>query len=149
MSAALHVDLRSAVPPYEQIRAQVAGHVAAGALRPGDRLPTVRDLAADLGVAPGTVQRAYRELEATGVVISRRRHGTSVAPGAPRPASAADGALRTDDAADAPDDVRSAAHSLARAALAAGLADGDVLDLVRGTLAAARDRSRARSLSPG
>jgi DNA-binding transcriptional regulator YhcF (GntR family) len=74
----LEVDHRSAVPPYEQIRVRVIDLISRGALVPGDRLPTVRRLAEDLGVAPGTVQRAYRELDATGVVQSRGRHGTVV-----------------------------------------------------------------------
>lgn len=74
----LHVDPHSAVPPYEQLRAQVSGLVATGSLVPGTRLPSIRQLAGDLGVAPGTVARAYRELEAAGVVLSRGRHGTEV-----------------------------------------------------------------------
>lgn len=72
------VDHRSAVPPYEQIRVSVVELVVRGQLTPGDRLPTVRQLAEDLGIAPGTVQRAYRELEADGVVRSRGRNGTVV-----------------------------------------------------------------------
>ncbi|MFN8023120.1 MAG: GntR family transcriptional regulator [Acidimicrobiales bacterium] len=75
----LTVDHRSAVPPFEQLRVQITQQVARGTLSPGDRLPTVRQLAADLGIAPGTVQRTYRELEAQGVVITRGRHGTEVA----------------------------------------------------------------------
>lgn len=75
----LRVDLSSPVPVYEQIRSQVAALVAVGALAPGDRLPASRDLARDLGIAVGTAQRAYRELEASGVVTSRRRVGTVVA----------------------------------------------------------------------
>ena len=64
MSAAITVDITSGVPPYEQIRTQIASLIATGALPAGTRLPTVRDLATDLGVAVGTVARAYRELEA-------------------------------------------------------------------------------------
>ena len=114
----LEVDLGSAVPPYEQVRAQVAGYVASGALRAGDRLPTVRALAADLGIATGTVARAYRELETDGVVASRRRVGTVVT-GAPVEAGA---------------EVARAARSLVERARAAGLADSAVLDLVAGLL---------------
>lgn len=73
------VDARSPVPPYEQVRAQVTDHVATGRLAPGSRLPTVRQLAKDLDLAVNTVARAYRELESTGVVVSRGRHGTFVA----------------------------------------------------------------------
>lgn len=62
--AAVRVDTTSQVPPYEQIRAQLAALIVTGRLAEGDRLPTVRQLATDLGLAPGTVARAYRELEA-------------------------------------------------------------------------------------
>jgi DNA-binding transcriptional regulator YhcF (GntR family) len=76
----LEVDLGGPVPPYEQIRAQIAELAASGALAEGSRLPTIRQLAGDLGLAPGTVARAYRELESDGVVRSRVRHGTTVTP---------------------------------------------------------------------
>ncbi len=118
----LEVDLSSAVPPYEQIRAQVAGHVAAGALRAGDRLPTVRALAADLGIAPGTVARAYRTLEAEGVVVGRRRLGTVV----------------TGPAAQVGSGVTRAAETLVRHAQDEGLSEAVVLDLVSGLLRSAR-----------
>lgn len=75
----LQVDPHSAVPPFEQVRSQVVSQVATGQLRPGDRLPPVRRLAGDLGLASGTVARAYRELEAAGVVVTRGRNGTVVA----------------------------------------------------------------------
>lgn len=78
MSPRIVVDPSSGVPPYEQIRAQVEVLVLSGHLRPGTSLPTIRQLAHDLGVAPGTVQRAYRELELGGVVESNRRRGTVV-----------------------------------------------------------------------
>ena len=76
----IDLDLTSPVPPYEQVRAQIADLAATGALPVGARLPSIRQLAGDLGVAPGTVARAYRELETAGVVTSRVRHGTTVAP---------------------------------------------------------------------
>jgi DNA-binding transcriptional regulator YhcF (GntR family) len=79
VSAGISVDLDSATPPYEQIRAQVSSLIAIGALAPGARLPTVRRLAADLGIAAGTVARAYRELEQSGLIETRRRNGTVVA----------------------------------------------------------------------
>ena len=75
----LRLDPRSAVPPYEQLRVQLTQLIARGSLAPGDRLPTVRQLAADLALAPGTVQRAYRELESAGLVRTQGRHGTTVA----------------------------------------------------------------------
>jgi DNA-binding transcriptional regulator YhcF (GntR family) len=76
----LSVDPASGAPPYEQLRRQVVEQVAAGMLRPGARLPPVRRLAEELGLAAGTVARAYRELEAAGVVETRGRAGTVVAP---------------------------------------------------------------------
>ena len=90
----LTVDLTSPVPPFEQIRSQIAGHVRGGLLTEGARLPTMRALAADLGVAVGTVARAYSELEAAGLVASRRRTGTVVT-GAPASSVAAERGVRS------------------------------------------------------
>jgi DNA-binding transcriptional regulator YhcF (GntR family) len=75
----ISVDLDSVLPPYEQIRAQVTAMAASGVLPTGTRLPTIRQLSRDLGVAAGTVGRAYRELEAAGVITTRGRHGTYLA----------------------------------------------------------------------
>ena len=102
MSAGITVDLGSATPPYEQIRAQISSLIALGTLAPGTRLPTVRSLAADLGIAAGTVARAYRELEQSGLIETRRRNGTVVAgtpaaatlPEAPAPETVAGGGDR-------------------------------------------------------
>jgi GntR family transcriptional regulator len=74
----LRVDPGSAVPPYEQIRSQLASMIEGGTLRAGRRLPTIRQLASDLGLAGGTVARAYRELEVAGLLDSRGRHGSFV-----------------------------------------------------------------------
>ncbi|EIC08748.1 regulatory protein GntR HTH [Microbacterium laevaniformans OR221] len=74
------IDPASAVPPFEQLRRQLIDDVSSGALSAGTRLPTVRRLAEDLGLAPGTVARAYRELEAAGIIETRGRNGTFVAP---------------------------------------------------------------------
>lgn len=74
----LDVDTASAVPPYDQIRAQLTALITSGALAPGDRLPAIRQLAGDLGLAAGTVARAYRELELAGLVTTHGRHGTRV-----------------------------------------------------------------------
>ena len=73
------IDPSSPVPPFEQLRAQVVGAVTSGELAPGHRLPTVRRLADDLGIAPGTVARAYRELEVSGIIVTKGRNGTFVA----------------------------------------------------------------------
>jgi DNA-binding transcriptional regulator YhcF (GntR family) len=74
----IRVDPTAATPPYAQIRAQVATMVRSGVLAPGVRLPSIRHLANDLGIAANTVARAYRELEHEGLVASRGRHGTVV-----------------------------------------------------------------------
>jgi DNA-binding transcriptional regulator YhcF (GntR family) len=75
------IDTRSAVPPFEQIRVQFAAQIASGSLPAGTRLPTVRRLADDLGLAVNTVARSYRELEAAGLVETRGRGGTTVTSG--------------------------------------------------------------------
>lgn len=86
-----------AVPPYEQLRSQLAAMIASGQLAVGYRLPPIRQLAADLELAPGTVARAYRELEAAGHVATDGRRGTRViAPTAADPSVVAE---RLDDAA--------------------------------------------------
>ena len=79
MEARIVIDLATATPPYEQVQTQISSLIAVGELAPGTRLPTVRSLAADLGVAAGTVARAYKELEAAGLVTTNRRQGTVVA----------------------------------------------------------------------
>jgi DNA-binding transcriptional regulator YhcF (GntR family) len=73
------VDPASRVPPYEQVRDQLAAAIDSGELGIEQRLPTVRKLAADLGLAVNTVARAYRELEQAGRIESRGRRGSFVA----------------------------------------------------------------------
>jgi DNA-binding transcriptional regulator YhcF (GntR family) len=73
------LDLTLATPPYEQIRSAIAGAISQGQLAAAARLPTVRQLARDLRVAPATVAHAYRELERDGLVYSAGRKGTFVA----------------------------------------------------------------------
>jgi DNA-binding transcriptional regulator YhcF (GntR family) len=75
----LTLELRAPEPPYEQIRQQLARGIVDRQLVSGTRLPTVRKLAADLGLAANTVARAYRELEQAGLVETRGRGGTFVA----------------------------------------------------------------------
>jgi DNA-binding transcriptional regulator YhcF (GntR family) len=72
------VDPTSGVPPYEQLRSGIAGRAADGTLPAGTRLPPVRTLATELGLAANTVARAYKELEADGVVETLGRRGTFV-----------------------------------------------------------------------
>ena len=75
----LQVDVGPGQPLFEQLRVQIIEAVRAGALPAGTRLPTVRDLAGRLGLAANTVARAYREMEAAGIVETRGRSGTFVA----------------------------------------------------------------------
>lgn len=114
----LAVDTRSGTPPYEQLRAQLSGHILSGALPPGTRLPPIRQLSADLGVAENTVGRVYRELETDGLVTIRRRTGTLV----------------TGTARAADDEVSLAADRYADLATRRGLSEADALDLVRAAL---------------
>jgi DNA-binding transcriptional regulator YhcF (GntR family) len=85
--AVLTLDPDSPDPPFEQVRAQLAGAIESGNLEQSVRLPTVRQLAADLGLAVNTVAKAYRQLELAGLIETRGRHGTFVA-GAPSSKSA-------------------------------------------------------------
>ena len=83
----VEVDPESSSPPYEQLRLQIAAAIRSGVLAPGQQLPSIRQLAADLDLAPGTVARAYRELEAAGLVASRGRRGTRVLDLPPTPST--------------------------------------------------------------
>jgi DNA-binding transcriptional regulator YhcF (GntR family) len=74
----LRIDPASPTPPFEQLRTQLLAQIHDGSLGPGARLPTVRRLADDLGLAPNTVARAYRELEQIGAIETRGRHGSYV-----------------------------------------------------------------------
>jgi GntR family transcriptional regulator len=74
----IRIDAKSGVPFYRQIIEQVKFAIARGDLVPGDRLPTVRQLAVDLSINPNTVIRAYRELEIAGVLETQQGSGTFV-----------------------------------------------------------------------
>lgn len=74
----LHIDTAGTAPVHEQLHDQVVRLVLAGTLASGTRLPSIRQLAADLGIAAGTVARAYRDLEQEAVVVTRRAQGTFV-----------------------------------------------------------------------
>jgi GntR family transcriptional regulator len=75
---AFRLDVQSGVPVYRQIIDQVTGGMAAGVLKPGDQLPTVRQLAVDLAINPNTVVRAYSELEIRGVLETQQGTGTFI-----------------------------------------------------------------------
>lgn len=116
----LTVDPASAVPPYEQLRQSVAAAVAEGRLVAGTKLPTVRALAAQLGLAVNTVAKAYRELEQAGVVQTKSRAGTVV--------SAAGDQARAK--------VAEAARIYANVVRANGFTDDDALRYVQAALEA-------------
>ncbi|MEU4895345.1 GntR family transcriptional regulator [Streptomyces sp. NPDC044780] len=79
MALQITVDPDAAAAPFEQIRAQIAERARSGALPVGYKLPTVRGFAEDLGLAANTVAKAYRALEADGVIETRGRHGSFIA----------------------------------------------------------------------
>lgn len=118
MSGALAIDTKSAVPAFEQLRSQLAEMIRSGALATGTRLPSIRQLASDLGLAPGTVARAFHELELEDLVTSRVRHGTVVAP------------LRQ-TASKSHERLEEAARTFTLAAKRLGMSDQDALDAVR------------------
>ncbi|MCW2757677.1 MAG: HTH-type transcriptional repressor yvoA [Nocardioidaceae bacterium] len=74
----LAIDASADAPPYAQVREQVVEQVDDGTLPAGTRLPPVRQLATELGLAANTVARAYRELEERGVIETRGRAGSFV-----------------------------------------------------------------------
>ncbi|MEV8444194.1 GntR family transcriptional regulator [Actinosynnema sp. NPDC051121] len=114
----ISIDPASSVPPYEQVRSQFARRITDRDLAVGTRLPTVRALAADLGLAVNTVARAYRELEEAGLIETRGRAGTVVSAAGQR------GRER----------VLRAARSYAATARDQGLTTDEALDIVRAAL---------------
>lgn len=92
------LDAASPIPLYQQIVEQVRRLTALGALRPGDRFLTVRELAAKARVNRNTAARAIQELEREGIVRTRVGRGTFVAQAPPRPAAAREAAM--DEAID-------------------------------------------------
>lgn len=125
----IRIDPGAPTPPYAQIRAQLATMVRSGVLEPGVRLPTIRHLATDLGIAANTVARAYRELEADGLIVSRGRHGTFV--------------LEPDDhAAAGAADLSEAAATFAIEATHRGLDLDQALDAVRSAFTGLDDHRR-------
>ena len=83
----IFVDTRSGVPIYKQIVQQVEKGIMGGLLKPGDQLPTVREVALELTINPNTVARAYRELEYEGVIESIQGRGTFISGHLPRPST--------------------------------------------------------------
>lgn len=76
----VQVDVDSPVPVFEQLRAQIERLIVSGQLAPGAKLPPIRHLATDLGLARGTVNKVYDALARAGLVATAGRHGTTVLP---------------------------------------------------------------------
>ena len=74
----IRLDPTAREPLSEQLRSALAARIDSGRLAPGERMPTVRDLAAELEIAPNTVAKAYRDLASAGLVAGRGRRGTFV-----------------------------------------------------------------------
>ena len=89
-----HLDSRSGVPTYLQLVQQVRHAVQLGILRPGDQLPTVKEVVAGLAINPNTVLKAYGALESEGIAEGRRGQGTFVTTSAPSPLDGDFGKLR-------------------------------------------------------
>ncbi|MFF3502824.1 GntR family transcriptional regulator [Streptomyces sp. NPDC003247] len=117
----LKIHIAEGAAPYEQVRAQIAEQARSGELPVGHRLPTVRGLAESLGLAANTVAKAYRALEADGVIETRGRHGTYVA-------AAGSAAAR---------EVAAAAGAYGERARRLGLTQDEALAAVRDALRAA------------
>jgi DNA-binding transcriptional regulator YhcF (GntR family) len=114
----IRIDHDADQPPYEQVRTQIADLAATGTLTAGTRLPPVRQLATDLGLAANTVARAYRELEQAGLVETRGRLGTII----------------TARAARVPIEAQKAAIRYVQHTTSLGISPETALDLVRAAL---------------
>ena len=77
----LMINARDARPIYEQVRDEMRKLIMSGAIGPDEKLPSVRELASSLAINPNTIQRAYRELEAMGVIYTMAGKGAFAAPG--------------------------------------------------------------------
>lgn len=123
MTLKIGIDTDGGTAPYEQLRAQISEQARSGALPVGYKLPTVRALAESLGLAANTVAKAYRVLEADGVIETRGRGGTFIAP-------AGDAAQR--EAAAAAQSYADRAHRLGLTEAAASSLVNDALRAVYG-----------------
>ncbi|WP_409466264.1 GntR family transcriptional regulator [Amycolatopsis sp. GA6-003] len=115
------VDAESGVPPWRQVHDQIVRAITTGSLARDARLPPIRQLSRDLGLASGTVARVYRELESAGWVTTARARGTVVTGPAERPEP---GTL-----------LRAAAAEYARHSRELGVTPDDAVDAVRAALA--------------
>jgi GntR family transcriptional regulator len=135
------LDSHSGTPLHLQIKEHVRMAIATGVLQPGDQLPTVRDLAAQLRINPNTIARVYRDLQAEGFVISRQGSGSFVS----------DQARSLVDA-QTPDLVRSRMRGVVALGLSVGLSYDDLAEAFAETIAEAQAAGvvgRAEPISAG
>ncbi|MDH3499261.1 MAG: GntR family transcriptional regulator [Acidimicrobiia bacterium] len=92
----VHLDTASVIPVFEQLRSQIERLIASGQLRPGTKLPPIRQLASDLSLARGTVNKVYDALARDGLVETAGRHGTIVLDGSKVTTSSTDLAAAAD-----------------------------------------------------
>lgn len=130
MTPSLHIE-NNGVPVYVQIREQMLQAIGAGVLRPGEQMPTMREVAVALKVDLNTVRHAYSDLEQTGAIVILRARGTYVAERPPP----VDAARRTRQ-------VESLAQQTIAMALAAGIEPADVAQKILQT-SAKRQRSQS------
>ncbi|WP_438821546.1 GntR family transcriptional regulator [Gordonibacter massiliensis (ex Traore et al. 2017)] len=119
------IDSDSGIPLWLQLRNRLIYLIASGKFQVGDKLPTVRELAVDLGVNYNTVSKVYQDIERDGYIVSKRGKGTFVAERAPAEAEAAKS------------EVEFLADEFIRQCRELGVPRQDIADLVRGRLAAA------------
>ena len=127
--------MSSPQPPYEQVRREIVEQVRSGELAPGDRLPAIRAHAADLGLAAGTVARAYKLLEEGQIIVTRRGAGTTIAPGAVRAARRAAATAERESGGPVDAGLVSLFAGPVAAARARGARDVEILASVRAVLA--------------
>ena len=118
----IHLDAASKTPLSRQLRDGIVSRIERGTLLPGDRLPPVRQLAAELDLAPNTVAKAYRALESAGLLETRGRHGTFVGERLPSSPTAIEASLAE------------AADRFARRARQLGVAEDAAVDAARRAL---------------
>jgi GntR family transcriptional regulator len=126
-----HLSTHSNLPPYLQIVEQVRQALLGGVLRPGDRLPTVKEVVGSLAINPNTVLKAYRDLEREGLVEGRQGVGTFVMR---RP----DGPPPREQAA-----LKRSLEAWVTRAQGAGLADADIESMLRSVLVSAANEATA------
>ncbi len=127
----LHIEPESKVPIYIQVEEQIRALIAAGQLRPGDQLPTIRELAADLRVNYNTIARVYLDLDRDGVISTQRGRGTFVA-GVPDEAQMA--RVRQEKLKSIVSSALDEAHSL-------GYATGEITSVVEDELSRWREKN--------